>query len=108
MEQWKVELPEMIKAQAKIDKQVVFECEFSKPNAKVKWFKGKKEIFVSCRCVVIYPNGLIVISFFKICLCERRVWTVWGHHVLYDSVHHYLYEQHHSFEVQKYRIEEVS
>jgi hypothetical protein len=43
--QWKVEL-EDITVQEKIDRQAILKCIFTRPNAKVKWYKGKKEIFV--------------------------------------------------------------
>jgi hypothetical protein len=45
-EQWTQELQDAI-VKEKIDKQAILKCVFSKPNAKVKWYKGKKEIFVS-------------------------------------------------------------
>lgn len=49
---WERELDDQ-RVRQTVDKTATFKCMFSRPNAKIRWYKGKQEIFTGMKCKII-------------------------------------------------------
>lgn len=60
LEKWEVPLEDKT-VQQQVDKICEWKCTYSRPNAKIRWYKDKKEIFSVCCLLIIFEKFYIIL-----------------------------------------------